>query len=127
MVTPILKPGRYCIQFAYHMYGNTMGKLDVYSSEGPNTARVKRWGKSGNQKNQWHQGSFNFTSLNTSIFVEFTFQATIGSGSSSDIALDDIIITSGLCSYSGSTSKPTTWSGMPRKLGKNFGFQLGHL
>ena len=44
-----------CLSFYYHMYGRTMGTLNVY------VGQKKVFTKSGDQGNQWHQTKINVT------------------------------------------------------------------
>ena len=45
-----------CIKFAYHMYGSTMGSLQV------KIGKSRKWIASGNQGNQWNIVAIPFTS-----------------------------------------------------------------
>ena len=44
-----------CLSFYYHMYGNTIGTLNVYVGSN------KVFTKSGNQGNKWNKASVNIT------------------------------------------------------------------
>ena len=44
-----------CLSFNYHMYGNTMGTLNVY------VGQKKIFTKSGDQGNQWKQATVDIT------------------------------------------------------------------
>ncbi|XP_074645962.1 MAM and LDL-receptor class A domain-containing protein 1-like [Tubulanus polymorphus] len=68
------------MNFHYNMYGSTMGKLEVKLN-----GNVV-FSKSGDQGNQWKQGSVTIAKGNAAI----QFVATRGSGYMSDIAIDDI-------------------------------------
>ena len=105
--TPSLRPGQYCVQFAYHMFGTAVGSLAVLSREGSNGERI-RWMKNGNQQNRWHRASFQFNSVDRSKPVYFLFYGKVGRTSSSDIALDDIVIASGVCRPTQTTTSPRT-------------------
>ena len=41
-----------CLHFAYHMYGETTGRLNVYV-RGPDTEESLLWRLGGNQGNSW--------------------------------------------------------------------------
>lgn len=81
------------ITFDYHMYGSSMGSLELeYSTdEGANWSSTG-WSKSGDQGNTWHSANVDLSSL-TSTPVLLRFVGTTGSSYSSDIALDKIQIT----------------------------------
>ena len=98
LLTPHFRPGRYCIRFAYHMYGTGVGRLTVSSLEGSSVIRRLRWTTSGNQRNRWRDVSFQYNSVDNSKSIQFQFAASVGSTSSSDIALDDVRVIPGVCS-----------------------------
>ena len=50
-----------CLQFYYHMYGTTMGTLNVYTRTG-NSIGNSIWTKSGNQGNRWIKARVTVTS-----------------------------------------------------------------
>ncbi len=93
------------VEFAYHMYGTTMGSLAVQIAEdgGPNWETL--WIESGDQGDSWFTTSVDLSSYSNRI-ARVRFVATIGGGSAarSDIAIDDVKIIEG----SGSTTVPAT-------------------
>ncbi|XP_031572670.1 meprin A subunit beta-like [Actinia tenebrosa] len=93
-VFPPAPSGR-CMSFFYHMYGATMGSLNVYikSSSSPVLSRVFKI--SGDQKNKWHQALINISNMFYTYKV--VFESVRGSSYLSDIALDDITFTKGPC------------------------------
>ena len=52
------KAGPLCITFSYHMYGGSMGGLQLYSYEKRKSSNIGTtkflWGKYRNQGNKWH-------------------------------------------------------------------------
>lgn len=84
--------GDSCFTFWYHMYGNGMGKLNVYLDSEESSRIV--WTKSGNRGDIWWFDSFN---INTSKPYRIIFEGIRGSSRRSDIALDDILLISGSC------------------------------
>ncbi|XP_074645742.1 MAM and LDL-receptor class A domain-containing protein 1-like isoform X2 [Tubulanus polymorphus] len=79
----------YCIMnFYYHMEGFSMGKLEVKING------IVLFSKSGNQRDQWKQGSVNIAKGNATI----QFVATRGRGYRSDIAIDDVTFSTGCTS-----------------------------
>ena len=49
-----------CLSFYYHMYGSTMGTLDVY------VGQIKIFTKSGNQGNKWNRATVDVTDARAS-------------------------------------------------------------
>ena len=93
-----------CFTFWYHMYGQTMGTLNLYmdTSVGIATNSIQRiWYRSGNQKNQWQNAA---VSVQSSKNFRLVFEGVTGASFTSDIAIDDVRMTPGLC---GSTSAPS--------------------
>ncbi|XP_072046224.1 uncharacterized protein [Amphiura filiformis] len=79
------------IQFWYHMFGNHIGSLTVYSkSLDEDDVATLQWTKSGNQGDEWHLATFSFA-WNGSDF-QILFEGTRGPDIRGDIALDDIEI-----------------------------------
>ena len=74
-----------CLDFAYHMYGTSIGTLDVRVNG------TSVWTLSGDQGNQW-----NLAQVSLSAFVgndiEVTFIATYGGGYIGDMAIDNISV-----------------------------------
>ncbi|XP_074645911.1 MAM domain-containing protein 2-like [Tubulanus polymorphus] len=73
------------MNFYYHMYGNSMGKLEVKVNENV------LFNKSGNQGYFWKKGTVPIRQGNAAI----QFVATWGSAIWSDIAIDDIEFSTG--------------------------------
>lgn len=84
--------------FAYHMYGSNMGSIVLQASTDGNSWSTL-WSKSGDQGNSWFNESISLNSYLGSA-VQLRYVATTGSSYRSDIAIDDISITTG--------SAPTT-------------------
>lgn len=83
-------------EFAYHMYGVTMGSLsfEIAENGGPNW--ITLWSASGDQGNQWNTQSIDLSAYE-GLIVRVRWVATIGGGGAarSDIGLDAISLTSG--------------------------------
>lgn len=84
------------LDFAYHMYGVTMGSFSVEVAEDGGAPWNVVLSRSGDQGNQWYTASIDLSAYSGSI-IRIRFIANIGSGGAarSDIALDAISITSG--------------------------------
>ena len=81
--------------FAYHMYGSAMGSLDLQASDDNGASWTSVWSISGNQGNAWQTVSVSLASY-VGGSVQFRFVGTTGSSWSSDIAIDQVgVSTSG--------------------------------
>ena len=54
LVSPTLSSGK-CLQFYYHMWGKTIGELNVYVQEVGSTSEIV-WQLTGTQVDQWKLG-----------------------------------------------------------------------
>ena len=84
--------GQSCLTFWYHMYGQRMGKLKVYVNV--NNMDKKLWTISGNKGNRWLQA---FVDISESTPYNIIFEGTHWRNYKSDIAIDDVYFTPGLC------------------------------
>ena len=79
-------PGK-VLSFWYHMYGTAMGDLEIgFLSSGSYTALDTI---SGNQGNQWRFAYYPITTTNN---FKIAFKATTGSSYTSDICIDDLMV-----------------------------------
>lgn len=86
-----------CFSFWYSMYGATVGTLNVYQDtyqtfqSGIHSAVYT---KQGDQGQAWQQAFINITST-----VQYTIaiDAIVGNGYTGDMGVDDITLTTGLC------------------------------
>ncbi|XP_066300034.1 MAM and LDL-receptor class A domain-containing protein 1-like [Branchiostoma lanceolatum] len=86
-------PSGQCLQFYYHIYGNQIGTLNVYTQVGANLGNVI-WTRSGDQENQWH---FAMVDILLATNYQVTFEGVIGAGARGDIAIDDVTLSNGPC------------------------------
>ncbi|PFX28263.1 Transmembrane protease serine 5 [Stylophora pistillata] len=97
-----------CITFYYHMYGSSMGTLNVFSG---NTVVFSA---SGNKGNHWKKAE---RSIYLDKVVTFdgmlTFEGIVGNSSSGDIAIDDVSISGGNCP---GQTLPPRWYPVPTTL-----------
>ncbi|XP_052769411.1 uncharacterized protein LOC128209427 [Mya arenaria] len=94
--SPNFPIGPYCLTFYYHMYGEDMGALKVFVYS--NKTRKKLLERSKSQGDRWIKQRANSKFKKAEIdTIHFEFEARIGKNYASDIALDDISITPGLC------------------------------
>ncbi|XP_052090794.1 MAM and LDL-receptor class A domain-containing protein 1-like [Mytilus californianus] len=85
-----LSSSAYCLSFSYHMYGNSMGSLNVYVQDCHNPKLHTIWSKSGDKGQAW---------MNACLYIskrskdhQLAIEAVRGSGYYSDIAIDDLVI-----------------------------------
>ncbi|XP_021350862.1 MAM and LDL-receptor class A domain-containing protein 1-like isoform X1 [Mizuhopecten yessoensis] len=90
-----------CLRFWYFMYGNFVGQLAVATS-GTTTSKANIWSLSGDQGQTWTQVSVNVPSTEG---LQIFFETTRGPSWNSDIAIDTVELTPGLCS---SVTQPPT-------------------
>ncbi|MBT7144865.1 MAG: hypothetical protein HN894_16195, partial [Bacteroidetes bacterium] len=83
--------GSSTLSFWYHMYGYYMGSLYVYISTDGGSSYNQIWSKSGDQGNSWQQAIIDLSSYSGSNCI-LRFQGVTGSSSSSDMAIDDILV-----------------------------------
>ncbi|KAL9986059.1 hypothetical protein ACROYT_G000125 [Oculina patagonica] len=82
-----------CLKFYYHMYGDTMGTINVFSGT------VMVFSATGNHGNHWIKAEIT-TRLNNTI----TFEGIAGTSYTGDLAIDDVSVTNGSCQ--GHTATP---------------------
>eukprot|EP00057_Strongylocentrotus_purpuratus_P007164 XP_011661638.1 PREDICTED: MAM and LDL-receptor class A domain-containing protein 1-like [Strongylocentrotus purpuratus] len=85
--------GRMCADFWYHMWGADMGTLNVYAQTGTTPGQFL-WTQSGALSRSWFEPQMIFI---PTADLKFVFEGVTGSNFDSDIALDDIFITTGAC------------------------------
>ncbi|XP_033726709.1 MAM and LDL-receptor class A domain-containing protein 1-like [Pecten maximus] len=86
--------GEYCLVFFYHMYGKKMGGLLVSTLEDSSGEEYPVFIKTGDQGQQWNQG---VVSLHERTYFNLLFSAIRGTSYSSDVAIDNISLTSERC------------------------------
>ncbi|XP_055997984.1 MAM and LDL-receptor class A domain-containing protein 1-like [Ostrea edulis] len=96
--TPVIPGAQRCLTFWYHMYGSSMGTLNVLV-DGSSV-----WTRTGDQGNSWKQADVNIT---TTTDYKVTFEAIRGSSWASDIAVDAISLTPST-TQAPTTQAPTT-------------------
>tara|TARA_R110002072_G_scaffold14272_2_gene59344 strand:- start:38973 stop:42053 length:3081 start_codon:yes stop_codon:yes gene_type:complete len=97
------------ITFDYHMFGSDMGTLSLKASSNGGSSWTTLWSETGNQGNSWFNDEFVDISSYAGSTVKFRFEARLGNGFESDMALDDIQIdVQPILACSGATK---TWNG----------------
>ncbi|CAG5126615.1 unnamed protein product, partial [Candidula unifasciata] len=88
-----------CLNFFYHMYGQSMGTLNVRLRTGPNFKALNQviWTMSGDLGNQWNIGEVTIPAVMISQNFQIVFEAVRGISYFSDIALDDVSAKLGPC------------------------------
>ncbi|CAH3118157.1 unnamed protein product [Pocillopora meandrina] len=89
-----------CLQFWYHMYGRTIGTLNVYV-ETFSIFKSKVWSKTGNDSNIWNVAQVNIKSRSG---YQIVFEGVKGASYTGDIAIDDVKIMNGSCPSPGDCS-----------------------
>ncbi len=91
------------INFDYHMWGASMGSLDLSANDGGGWTSL--WSLSGDQGNSWNNQQVDLSTYAGST-IRLRFNGTTGGGNTSDMALDNIVIslTATYCSSEGNTT-----------------------
>ncbi|XP_022097819.1 MAM and LDL-receptor class A domain-containing protein 1-like [Acanthaster planci] len=92
-IIPAVTSSRMCVTFWYHMYGDYVQDLKVYLKTGSGLGTAV-WSRSGTRIDQWYRGDFSTTP--TADF-QVVFEGIVGSSFQADIAIDDIVVTTGEC------------------------------
>jgi len=79
------------LSFWYNMNGNSVGTLTVEIDTTGQGSWVSIWSLSGSQGNTWQEAEIDLTNFQ-SYTSKFRFSVTMGAGTSSDIAIDDILV-----------------------------------
>ncbi len=80
------------VTFSYHMNGANVGSLALEASTNDGSSWSTVWSISGSQGDTWNEAS---VAINSSDIVKLRFNAVTGSGWSSDITIDDIVVGNG--------------------------------
>lgn len=80
--------------FSNHMYGSNMGSLSFEASTN-GTSWTVLWNQSGNQGNQWNDVSVDLDSYAGEAELKLRFVGTTGSSWQSDLAIDNLELTTG--------------------------------
>lgn len=92
--------------FYYHMYGSTMGSLSLEATtDGTNWTSL--WSLNGDQGNNWIQATVNLSAY-LGDEVKLRFNGTTGSSYRSDMAIDNVTLTTG---STGGVTSVNTYTG----------------
>ncbi|XP_019616170.1 PREDICTED: deleted in malignant brain tumors 1 protein-like isoform X2 [Branchiostoma belcheri] len=90
--------GTHCLQFAYHVYGDSIGALRVL------VGNDLVFMRNTSQGNMWHDTKIDVTMNQDQII----FEGEVGIGWRGDVAIDDVLLYSGSCQSNAATEAPTT-------------------
>ncbi|XP_022096405.1 MAM and LDL-receptor class A domain-containing protein 1-like [Acanthaster planci] len=92
-ITPPSPAQAICLEFHYHMFGTSVGTLNLFSRLG--TTDTALWSRTGTQSgNRWHRAELTIT---MSTKYKLVLEGIRGNTYSSDIAVDDILYTEADC------------------------------
>lgn len=97
------------LSFAYHMYGSSMGTLNLEVSSDGGSTWTSEWSLSGNQGNTWSTASVDLSAYSGST-IQLRYVGTTSTSFRSDMAVDDISITQLFPCMTSITSFPYTES-----------------
>ncbi|XP_006819777.1 neuropilin-1-like [Saccoglossus kowalevskii] len=105
IITPILeyRSAHICVRFYYHMYGAHIGALNVYIGNHGNSSDLLIWNMTSESEDEWLKADID---MHLEDGYRMTFEGIRGSNFRSDIAIDDIMVSHGLCRDMGSTLTP---------------------
>ncbi len=83
------------IEFGYHMYGATMGTIEVLVSTDDGITFTPVWSENGDLGNTWNQASVDLSGYSGSV-ITLQFKGTTGTSWRSDMAIDNIKILSSI-------------------------------
>nr|XP_022320901.1 uncharacterized protein LOC111123092 isoform X1 [Crassostrea virginica] len=89
----VFKETTQCLSFSYHMFGDGAGQLNVYYSSS-NGTMGRIFHKAGNQENAWKLETIEIPPTKG---LQIYFEGICGTTYQSDIALDEAIVSEGLC------------------------------
>ncbi|CAG5126619.1 unnamed protein product, partial [Candidula unifasciata] len=92
---PLAATSGACLQFWYHMSGDSVGNLTVYTKSTNTSNRNPIGFLSGDQGDLWQMG---FITVRSVVAFEVLFEGTYGGDYGGDIALDDILYINTVCS-----------------------------
>ncbi|CAC5411623.1 unnamed protein product [Mytilus coruscus] len=88
----IVASPKQCLSFWYHMYGKSINKLVVFQMN--SSYNIDLWNISNDQGNEWYFKSLTLKNIG---LYQIMFKAIRGMDRTSDIAIDDIVITNNAC------------------------------
>ena len=130
LVSPIISAtdnkGSCQLRMYSHMYGSSVGSLNIYTRQQGNGILKKIFSRTGNEGDQWVRV---IVPLNEGNDFQILIEAVKGRSYTSDIAVDDISLTTG-CSLSSNTILPTvsvpiTSPSSPSPCGSQFSCDAG--
>ncbi len=78
------------LEFKYHMFGVSMGKLCVQVSTDNGNNWTERWSVFGDHGNKWHSSKLSLKDYAGNENVKIRFSGTTGDGYMSDISIDEV-------------------------------------
>ncbi|XP_035383985.1 uncharacterized protein wu:fb63a08 [Electrophorus electricus] len=93
MMSPVChSSGPQCISFWYHMYGALGIALNIYQLEINHATKI--WSRANNHGDQWHHAQIQ---INSGGPFQVIVEGIRGVDARSDVGLDDVTVTRGLC------------------------------
>ncbi|KAL4216334.1 hypothetical protein ACF0H5_024061 [Mactra antiquata] len=105
---PFFADGNQRLTFWYSMYGDSIGSLGVYLTNG-NTQQKLFSESTASATPSWKQACVDITTEQANARIEF--RGVVGSNYNGDIAIDDVNLDTGNCNnITGNTSEPSKWT-----------------
>ncbi|XP_058250824.1 MAM and LDL-receptor class A domain-containing protein 1 [Hemibagrus wyckioides] len=96
LMSPVLPPAGkngYCLKIQYHMFGATVGSLNMILHSVESRVSTVVWQRVGSQGNEWHVAQRHVILQEVH---QILIEASVG-GEAGDIAIDDLSLTEGAC------------------------------
>lgn len=109
------------LTFWYHMYGSNMGTMSLQASTNNGSSwSSDLWSLSGNQGNGWYRANVDLSSYSSQTGVMLRWTGLTGSSFTSDMAIDDIVI-------SDHTPESGLWAGITSDWGTSSNWDDGNV
>eukprot|EP00057_Strongylocentrotus_purpuratus_P009942 XP_011664416.1 PREDICTED: MAM and LDL-receptor class A domain-containing protein 1-like [Strongylocentrotus purpuratus] len=94
LLSPFAPPGKYCVGFWFHMFGQSIATLNVYIQRNETALDLPVWTRTGSSGNQWIEGYVDVVDI-----YEFrvVYEAVQGTSFTGDMAIDDVDMMEGEC------------------------------
>src|SRR4051812_42044002 len=97
-MTPQVYTGQQCVNFYYHMRGNSQGRLNVLTRSFTGLYSLPFWTRAHNFGDSWNLGQVTVKSAETNnLSYRVVFEGLVGDDWLGNIALDDVHIENRAC------------------------------
>lgn len=114
LLTQKFDKGVYCLDFYYHMWGSTIGTLNILTKSETGVFSAPFWTRNKNYGDEWNLAQM---SVKTTENFQIVFEGIVGTSWYGDISIDDVKVENrecgpiGFCSFE-SNPRFCTWSNL---------------